>query len=286
MLRGDPSADAGEGNAMKGCGRASTRLFLPLPVILALAGIAPADGAGMLLGFADEAGMRIIVTGFEDSVDVSEPMWAVLPSGETRGVRFLGRAEGTPENTCRDRAGNFDNLPGLVFGVEGDPLAADMTCPVASAGFLLRRTPLAVERLDLSPLDEGGVAIIENARCMRIERSWRLARIEGGAELWMTLFEPGDSTIVASLILVEDGDLFFEDFVGTISEDMTSVWRIDDNGEFDASWFEIIAAFRSERGIDLVRTWIGAEGENSAWLEAEEGELRPVLRGYRYQAPL
>jgi hypothetical protein len=213
-------------------------------------------------------------------------MWAVLPSGETRGVCILGRAEGTPENTCRDRAGNFDNLPGFVFGVEGDPLIADATYPPAGAEFLLGHAPLEVDRLDSSPVYEAGISLIEDARDMRIEGSRRLARIADGAEVWMVLFEPGDSTIIASMVLVEGEGLYFEDFVGTISDDMTSVWRVDDGGKFEAAWFDVPAAFRAEHGIELVKTWPGAEGENSALLRAVDGKLEALHAGYRYQAPL
>jgi hypothetical protein len=98
---------------MKGFNPVLAELCLPMAAILALAGTA-AGGAEMLLGFADDAGRRIIAAGSEIH-DASEPMWVVLPSGETREVIFLGRAEGTPENTYRDRASNFDELAGRVF---------------------------------------------------------------------------------------------------------------------------------------------------------------------------
>lgn len=255
--------------------------------LLILAGLmaAPAAGEGLYLGFADSTGTRVIVTARDTAGDPGF-LWAVLPSGETVALSYCERAAGTDGNNYRDVASNFDNLPGAVYRVAEDPLAADETCPLATSGFLSGRTPLAVGPLDMSPLGEAEVQRIEAARDMDLDRSWRLADIGGEAEVWLGVFEPGDSTIVASMILCRGGDLFFEDYVGAVSEDMQSVWRVDDGGRFGAEYFEIIAAFGTAEGIELIRTWIGAEGENAAWLRPEGGKLVPGLTGYRYQSPL
>jgi hypothetical protein len=246
---------------------------------------APAAGQRLFFGFADSTGTRVMVTESEEPDD-PRFLWAVLPSGETVALTFCERSAGTAENNGRDAAYNFDNLPGMIFRVVEDHLEADRTYVLATSGFMSERTPLPVTPLDMSPLGEDEIRRIEEARGMRLEKSWRFASVAGEAEVWMGVFEPGDSTVVASMILAEDGDLFFEDYIGDTGGDMQSVWRVDDQGSFEAAYFTIIAAFWSGSGMELVRTWVGAEGENSAWLKSDGGDLVPALTGYRYESPL
>lgn len=255
-------------------------LFILASVLAAV----PAAGQGLYLGFADSTGSRVIVTEY----DGAEPrfLWGILPSGETVALAFCEAAPGTDGNNHRHTAYNFDNLPGLVFRVAEDPLEADGTCPLATSSFLAAHAPLSVTPLDMSAPDEETRRRIQESRGMELDSAWRLAGVGDEAEVLLVLFQPGDSTVVASMVFSEGDDLRFEDYVGDRSGDMQSVWRVDDGGRFDPGGFEVIAAFRTGAGIEIVRTWIGAEGENTVWLVPGESGLEPALTYYRYQAPL
>lgn len=239
---------------------------------------------GVFFGFTDSSGELILIHS-PMQMDLSGNLSAVLSTGELVCLESLGYRENGSENNHRQTVYNFDNLPGYLFGLPDGKIASGRTLLLAEAGFLEERTSLSVTGHPPVPLEEDLVARIEETRGRPVAESWSLAGIESGISIVMVRFEPGDSTNIASLVLVNGDELVFEDYIGGPMNDC-SVWRVDDGGVFDPACFRIIAAFQTPQGLEIVRTWMGAEGESVALLEDNGPVFREVLTGYRYWAPL
>lgn len=262
------------------------RLFLAL---LLLGGATRAEDTeaaphGVFFGLTDSSGELVLIHSPEP-VELPGQLFAVLPSGDLAGLDFIGYREEGSDNNHRQTVYNFDNLPGYLFRLPEGKIASGRTVLLAEAGFLGERTLLSVTGHPPTPIDEDLVARIEEVSGRPVAESWKLAGIEGGISIVMVRFEPGDSTNVASLVLIDGQRMVFEDYVGGPMNDC-SVWRVDDGGVFDPAYFRIIAAFQTPQGLEIARTWMGAEGESAALLEENGPVFREVLTGYRYWAPL
>ena len=238
----------------------------------------------VFFGFTDSSGELVLIHS-PGRMDLSADLSALLPTGEVIYLESLGYVEEGSTNNNRQTVYNFDNLPGYLFRLPDGKIAAGRTLLLAESGFLDERILLSVTGHPPAPLEEDLVVRIEEIRDRTVAESWILASIEGGISIAMIRFEPGDSTSVASLVLVNGEDLVFEDYIGGPMDDC-SVWRVDDGGVFDPASFRIIAASKTLQGLEIARTWMGAEGESAALLEENGTVFQEVLTGYRYWAPL
>ncbi len=240
--------------------------------------------AGVYFGFTDFSGELILIYSLEQ-MDVSGDLSAVLPTGEVIDLESMGYRGMGSEDNYRQTAYNFPNLPGYLFRIPDGKITAGETVLLVDTGFLGERTLLTVTGHPPAPLKDDIVAWIEEVSSSPVAESWNLATIEGGISVVMVRFEPGDSTNVACLVLIDGERMVFEEYIGGPMNNIT-VWRADDGGVFDAANFDVIAAFRTSDGIEIVRTWSGPEGESAAFLEENGQIFREVLGGYRYWAPL
>jgi hypothetical protein len=86
---------------------------------------------------------------------------------------------------------------------------------------------------------------------------------------------------LAALVVTRGDSLFSARYVGG-TKDTESVWRVDDEGEFEGCSLGFIAAFRSAHGIELAQSWAGEEGESDVLLQQSADTLVSIVDGYRY----
>jgi hypothetical protein len=180
---------------------------------------------------------------------------------------------------------NFDNLPGAVYRLDGEPLPAGTTVLLADQAFLHGREVLPVA--DGSREAPGGdiESAVEAATGLISQESWVIAVVGEGSAVVLTRFEPGDSSSMACLAAVGGACVIIRELEGAAPND-ESVWRVDDGGVLHPEDFRVIAAFCAPSGLEIAFTWAGFEGELACLLTESGGEFVEALGGYRYWAPL
>lgn len=235
------------------------------------------DSVGTWFGWTDSSGTRLLLAETKHPFTTGSRSFAILPSGDVIPLEHPRHRKKVPSWNGRETASEFDAAPGVVFDVPERRLEADATYLVVDSIFLTTHTPLAVAPrlcLEISPDSLSTQSILPG----RPEQAWRLARMDGAS---VTAMRFAGSPPLAGLTLISGDSAWTEALPGAAS-DSQSVWRVDDEGNFDGCAFTIRAAFVSKAGISVARSWAGPEGESSVLLRPDSARLVPVLKGYRY----
>lgn len=179
---------------------------------------------------------------------------------------------------------NFENTGGTIFFVESPKLIPDRTYLVVSSKFLRQHHPLRLLENATSNIDSSIIGRITRARARFIQKSWPIATLDTIGKVVVVWFEDQGASPLASLVVARSDSLIFEDYVGNRSDE-SSVWRVDDGGEFFGEDIRVIAAFSSPDGIALARIWVGAEGENEEFLQQSKDRFVLLMNDYRYRVP-
>jgi hypothetical protein len=127
------------------------------------------DTLAFSFAFTDSDGKRaILLTNTE--VSIPREMFAVTANGERQSFRRLREQKASYENSDRDIAPNFQNLPGWVFQSHKS-IGADKTVLLVSGSFLSSHAVIPIHREQSSPLDSITTRRIEQARGLKIDRS-------------------------------------------------------------------------------------------------------------------
>ena len=253
-------------------------VFLVLLMAMSAAATA-ADFSPFYLGLSNANGSQVII--FDSNAIIPATLSAVLPSGETCQLSFAEKRMNRPGDSGRQTAHNFDNMGGSVFQAGKGCLTGDKTTVLMAPEYLGKHKPILVKPGALSPLDRNDISRIEAAKQLKIKFTWRLAALSPDAMIALVQFLPQGNNNLASLVLITKDRIVFEDYKGSTT-DTDSIWRVDDGGIFNPRDFEILAAFRSPHGYELVRAWAGPEGESTVLLREEGAIFSNVLTQYRY----
>lgn len=253
--------------------------FLSVFILLSAS---PANAAALTpfyFGLSNAKGDQVILLNHDENIP--RQLNAILPSGENCLLTFVEKRTRKPEDTGRQTAKNFDNLGGVVFQTMKECLTGDQTVVLVDPDHLDKHTPVPVKPDDFSPVDSADISRIEAAKKMKVQSSWNLAGLGPDATIALVQFIPQRNKNIASLVLITKKHIVFEDYRGNTKND-NSVWRVDDGGVFNPRDFQILAAFRTSSGYELIRAWAGPEGESSALLREEGAKFLTVLTQYRY----
>lgn len=270
-------------------------LIFVLPLLFQIEEIHPNNNSGginsnaqdslqVLFAFSDSSGKFLLTIGSE-CVDRPRELKVVLSNGKTYDLEYVEKRDSKPENTGRLTVSNFNNLGGYLFRLPKNKVEPDHTVVLCSDEFLSTRQPLKIVPADFEPLDSTTSSNIEKARNMGIEKSWELASIGEDKRIALIKFKPKPNLLLASVVLILDDKFVFEDYIGD-TDDETSVWRVDDEGEIYPEAFNIPCAFQTGQTIELVRSWAAVEGENIAFVKEVGSTFEIVQEAYRYWAPL
>lgn len=262
-----------------------------LSISLLLAALAAAGGVRADIGFAyaDRGGTRL--HGRADLPNPAGIAYALCPGNELRPARFVARQKGDPDrDSGRELADNFDFQAGTVFRVEGAKVPENSACLLAPKAYLDKRQRMSLARL-YAQADERDACSAElrkrigMAHQRSVTSCWPVARLGEREGVYAVVFERRGKEALAALVLDADQRLHFMDYPGN-AEDESSVWRVDDGGEFDPGAFDILFALRGPQGIEIGVEWLGAEGASLNMLRADGGDrLREVLEDYFYRSP-
>lgn len=253
---------------------------LLLVLIIFSASIATANEATpFYFGLSNAKGNQVII--YDNNANIPHQLYAILPSDGKCLLSFVEKRTRKPEDTGRQTANNFDNLGGVVFQTSNECLKGGRTIVLIDPDFLDKHKPIPVKPNALSPLKNTDISRIETVKKLKIQSSWNFASLSSDTTIALVQFFPQGNSKIASLVLITKEHIVFEDYPGD-TKNVNSAWRVDDGGIFNPRDFQILAAFQSPYGIELIRAWAGPEGENSALLREDGAKFLKVLTQYRY----
>lgn len=266
-----------------GCDRApedSGRSDSSLIVVTAIPTLAAAGMKGSF-AYVDSSGTLLLAL---DSVpDPSTILGAVCWGGVALPVRYDRRQARQAGDNGRQLAYNFRNQQGDVFRVTQERAPPDKTCYLSRDSTLLANASLAAMRepSDCSPAHASRLAA---GKRRQVTHCWRIASTPTNLDVLAVQFATIDSNALASLAVVGDTSLWFQDFPAIYNDEST--WRVDDGGVFSPTAFDILFVAALPYGFVMAIAWAGAEGESCELLLADSaGAFRKVTTGYRYWAP-
>lgn len=215
---------------------------------------------------------------------------ALCPGNDLRPAKFMGRQSGNPErDSGRDLADNFDFQSGNVFRLSTGEVAENGACLIVPKPYFDQRRLVPLDRLHARQ-EEGNAcrealrARISKARQRKVSACWPLARLAEREAIFAVVFEHRGSDALAALVLDVDQQLRFMDYRGNATDE-SSVWRVDDGGQFYPDAFDILFALQGQEGLEIGVEWQGAEGSSLHVLRADGDRLHEVLEGYFYRSP-
>ena len=241
---------------------------------------APLQGT---FAYVDSSGTQLLALG--TLADPATVVGAVCPGGRVLPVRYDRRQRGQRDDSHREVVSNFSREPGIVFRLTRGKAEADQTCYLSADSVLLAQA-VGVTRLGLSACLTPQASRLAVSKQRQVVHCWRLARSAADAELLAVQFATIDSSALASLVVVRDSSLLFQDFPAVYRGAHESVWRVDDGGVFSPEAFTILFVAQLSHAYVMAITWAGAEGESDELLVADSTHMfRTVVRDYRYRVP-
>jgi len=210
---------------------------------------------------------------------------AVCSGGLVVPVGYDRRQNRQPDDNGRQIVSNFSREAGDVFRLVQGKARPGETCYLSADSALLARA-VTVTLLGLSTCLPAQSSRVAAAKRRQIVHCWRLAQAPTDAELLAVQFAAIDSNALASLAVVRDTSLLFQDFPAVSRGPDEDVWRVDDQGIFSPGDFEILFVAQLSHAYVMAITWAGAEGESDELLLADStDEFRAVIKDYRYWVP-
>jgi hypothetical protein len=112
---------------------------------------------------------------------------------------------------------------------------------------------------------------------------WRLGRTPSNAELLAAQYATIDTNALASLVVMREGSLLFQDLPAVDRGDSGSVWRVDDGGIFRPQALNVLFVAELPHAYAMAIEWEGPEGHYAQLLLADStAAFRTLSDGYRY----
>lgn len=97
----------------------------------------------------------------------------------------------------------------------------------------------------------------------QIQYLWRLADLGAVGNIFVVYFKPVGDEYQGAIVLANEESISLTKYPAIYSLDGSSIWRVDDAGEFSPNVFEVERVFRAKEGsIRFVLKWRGAGGTN------------------------
>ncbi len=249
---------------------------------------ANASGAAISLtqgtfAFADSDGSQLMA--LDSLADLSTIRGAICGEGVTVPARYDHAATRQPADNGRQNAYNFANQQGNVFRVSAGKATPDQTCYLSADSLLIANARAAAMR---KPVDcsTDRASRIAAAKHRQVIHCWDIGVAPSGVEIAAAQFADIDSTALASLVVVRDSSMWFEDFPAVRHANDPSTWRVDDDGVFSPTSFDVLFVAALPDGLVIAITWAGPEGEDSYLLRSDSTpNLRTLSTAYRYWSP-
>ncbi|MFT4602672.1 MAG: hypothetical protein ACI857_002859 [Arenicella sp.] len=234
-------------------------------------------------GYANSRGEKLMMLEKPDGTNPESYEYAINKSGTLSRIESLGHQESNEDDTHRDNQYNFENTEGYLFTMN-DGIADEWASTLfLTEEFKGQRVLLSAGKKIRADLEAVDINRIETEKVRKFKSHSLVNFYEGFGSLYFVEFEKENDSCLVSLAWITTGQITYLDFPAKYDE--MSTWRVDDGGVFDFSYYNVIAVFDSNNGIEIMTDWTGAEGSSINYLLAVGSSFESVGGAYRYQAP-
>ena len=237
----------------------------------------------LAFGYSNVNMDSVLLMNREAGIPASSYSYIINGEGTASPIAFGSSRTSQPNDNNRSNCYNFENAAGDIYSLKAGLADQWLTTFFMTKEFIQSRQLLVPDKSVKATEDTKNIERIALEKSRKIKQIQPIAKYEGKGELLFVEFEKEADSCLVSLVWMDAEQLTFLDYPAKYNE--MSTWRVDDGGEFGFEYYDIIAVFESENGIEVITDWMGAEGSNTNFLLAIEGEFQSVGTAYRYQAP-
>ncbi|MGY5254671.1 hypothetical protein [Sphingobacterium spiritivorum] len=235
-------------------------------------------------GFLDSLGKHIL-TLEQDSLPHPEQYDLVLnDQGKGFPVQYKGFQKSTDGDNGRQTADNFDKSAGFLYQLKENKLTSSATAVILTdKAFLSSRKvliPYAAKDAGTMP---AAVQKLVTEKNRKVKNFKNIAQIDEKTLISIVEFEVKNDSALAVLVYSTPGKTITQEYKAKY-DDM-STWRVDDGGDFNMDYIDILYAFVYKDNIELVFSDMGAEGYNVTYLKENTGAFVVAKESYGYSAP-
>ncbi|MGJ1195433.1 hypothetical protein ACR777_00665 [Sphingobacterium spiritivorum] len=235
-------------------------------------------------GFLDSLGKHIL-TLEQDSLPHPEQYDLVLnDQGKGFPVQYKGFQKSTDGDNGRQTADNFDKSAGFLYQLKENKLTSSATAVVLTdKAFLSSRKVLIPHAAKDAGTMPAAVQKLIAEKNRKVKNFKNIAQIDEKTLISIVEFEVKNDSALAVLVYSSSGKTITQECKAKY-DDM-STWRVDDGGDFNMDYIDILYAFVYKDNIELVLSDMGAEGYNVTYLKEKAGAFVVAKEAYGYSAP-
>ncbi|MGJ1419280.1 hypothetical protein ACR79T_06615 [Sphingobacterium spiritivorum] len=235
-------------------------------------------------GFLDSLGKHIL-TLEQDSLPHPEQYDLVLnDQGKGFPVQYKGFQKSTDGDNGRQTADNFDKSAGFLYQLKENKLTSSATAVVLTdKAFLSSRKVLIPHAAKDAGTMPAAVQKLVAEKNRKVKNFKNIAQIDEKTLISIVEFEVKNDSALAVLVYSSSGKTITQEYKAKY-DDM-STWRVDDGGDFNMDYIDILYAFVYKDNIELVLSDMGAEGYNVTYLKEKAGAFVVAKEAYGYSAP-
>lgn len=235
-------------------------------------------------GFLDSLGKHIL-TLEQDSLPHPEQYYLVLnDQGKGFPVQYKGFQKSTDGDNGRQTADNFDKSAGFLYQLKENKLTSSATAVVLTDNaFLSSRKVLIPHAAKDAGTMPAAVQKLVAEKNRKVKNFKNIAQIDEKTLISIVEFEVKNDSALAVLVYSAPGKTITREYKAKY-DDM-STWRVDDGGDFNMDYIDILYVFVYKDNIELVLSDMGAEGYNITYLKEKAGAFVVAKEAYGYSAP-
>lgn len=235
-------------------------------------------------GFLDSLGKHIL-TLEQDSLPHPEQYDLVLnDQGKGFPVQYKGFQKSTDGDNGRQTTDNFDKSAGFLYQLKENKLTSSATAVVLTDNaFLSSRKVLIPHAAKDAGTMPAAVQKLVAEKNRKVKNFKNIAQIDEKTLISIVEFEVKNDSALAVLVYSSPQKTITQEYKAKY-DDM-STWRVDDGGDFNMDYIDILYAFIYKDNIELVLSDMGAEGYNVTYLKEKAGAFVVAKEAYGYSAP-
>ncbi|WP_270089568.1 hypothetical protein [Sphingobacterium sp. SYP-B4668] len=236
-------------------------------------------------GFINAAGSQLL-TLEQDSLDSPQDYtYLIHADGGEQDISYLHLQQANEQDNGRQTAENFKNSRGYLYQIALPTVPTEaVAVTLVNRAFLNNHKTLSIQPPHSSDNIPDYIQQLSEEKDRKIKKHKNLAQLANQGTITLVEFEVKDSTALAVLIYRSPEKIITKEFPAKYDE--ISTWRVDDGGEFDMDYFQILNVFSNGENIELVTADFGAEGYVLQYLKEKDGKFVLDKEAYGYSAPL
>jgi len=217
-----------------------------------------------VFAFSNESGTKLVTF-----TEISEPN--LLPSlnaaigtnSQYLQISYIGYQNAGLNDNGNYDSYNFENIEGHVFKVDDRYATSNQTYLLVNNASVPAASILSNTISNPVALTYEQKAQISSAKGRQAVQGWVLARFDDKRELLLISYEPYGTEYLMSIALkTKDNKYKFLDY-SAVSDDPSTVWRVDDQGILDPQLFSVLLCTDTKEGFIAILNWAAPEGETT-----------------------